>query len=96
VDAALTVHARLLSIPAAEKLLLDLDSSLPREGNPFNAVHRLQAIVSKCGNSRENTLWVLQHIRHMVLELKADACDHDFSVEGLVAALRPATGALWT
>jgi hypothetical protein len=82
VDTALTIHARLLALPSAEKLLLDMDS-LPKDQNPFNSVHRLQAIVSKCGNSKENTLWVLQHIRHMVLELHTDPGSSDFSVEGL-------------
>jgi hypothetical protein len=87
VDTALTIHSRLLSIPAAETLLLDMDSALPRDCNPFNSVHRLQAIISKCGNSstssRDNTLWVLRHIRHMILDLNADPTTSDFSVDGL-------------
>jgi hypothetical protein len=87
VDTALTIHNRLLSIPAAEALLLDMDSALPRDSNPFNSVHRLQAIISKCGNSptssRDNTLWVLRHIRHMVLDLNMDPTTSDFSVDGL-------------
>ena len=83
VDTALTIHARLLAIPAAEHLLLEMDSSFSRDANPFNSVHRLQAIVSKCGNSRENTLWVLQHIHHMVKHHNIDATSTDFTVEGL-------------
>ena len=83
VDTALTIHARLLAIPAAECLLLEMDSSLPRDANPFNSVHRLQAIVSKCGNSRENTLWVLRHVHHMVMNHKTDPASTDFTVEGL-------------
>jgi hypothetical protein len=64
-----------------------MDSALPRDSNPFNSVHRLQAIISKCGNSptssRDNTLWVLRHIRHMVLDLNMDPTTSDFSVDGL-------------
>ena len=46
-------------------------------------MYRLQAIVSKSGNSAENTLWLLQHIRYMVLALKSYLGRSDFSVEGL-------------
>ena len=80
VDTALTVHNRVLSIPAAEKLLLEMDS---RENNPFNSGHKLQVILNKCWNSKENLLWVLHHIRHMVLNLDTSASDADFSCDGL-------------
>ena len=83
VDTALTIHTRLLAFPSAEKLLLDMHSALPRDANPFNSVHRLQAIISKCGNSKDNTLWVLHHIRHMIIDLKVDCVSADFSVDGL-------------
>jgi len=53
VDTALTIHGRLLQIPAAEAMLLEMDSSLAKDEHPFNSVHRLQAIVSRCGNSRK-------------------------------------------
>jgi len=83
VDTALTIHARLLSIPAAEQLLLTMDSELSKGNNPFNSVHRLQAIVSKCGN-KENIMWVLSHMAHMVTNLSMDdSSSSDFSVEGL-------------
>jgi len=49
VDTALTVHNRVLSIPDAEKLLLEMDSR--GNNNPFNSVHKLQVILNKCGNS---------------------------------------------
>ena len=48
----------------------------------------MQAIVSKRGNSTENTLRVLQHIRRMALGLKADLGNSDFSVEGLRGCAR--------
>ena len=47
VDTALTIHARLLQIPEAERLLLDMDSTRSKDEHPFNSVHRLQAIASK-------------------------------------------------
>ena len=80
---ALTIHARLLQIPEAERLLLELDSTLSKDENPFNSVHRLQAIVSKCGNSKENAMWVLRHMAHMVTHLAMSASSADFSVDGL-------------
>ena len=40
-------------IPDAERMLLEMDSTLAKDDNPFNPAHRLQAIVSKCGNSME-------------------------------------------
>ena len=46
IDAALTIHTRVLSLPRAEQLLLSMDN-LPRQTNPLNSVHRLQAVVSK-------------------------------------------------
>ena len=81
INTALTIHARVLSMPSAETLLLDMDN-LPRQTSPFNSVHRLQAIVSKRGNSKENILWVLAHIRHMVSG--SDPTNNsEFSVEAL-------------
>lgn len=53
VDTAMTIHSRLLQIPAVEAMLLDMDSNSTKDNNPFNSVHRLQPIVSKCGNSKE-------------------------------------------
>ena len=93
VDTALTIHARLLQIPEAERLLLDMDSSRSKDENPFNSVHRLPAIVSKCGNSKENALWVLHHIAYMVTHLAIRASSTDFSVEGLRGSPEPATAA---
>ena len=90
VDTALTIHARLLPIPEAERLLLEMDSNVVKGENPFNSVHRLQAIVSKCGNSKENAMWVLRHIAHMVTHLAISASSADFSVEGLRGS--PRTG----
>ena len=88
VDTALTIHGRLLHIPAAEAMLLEMDSNLAKDDNPFNSVHRLQAIVSKCGNSRENAMWVLRHMAHMVSNLSMSASSADFSVEGLRGSAR--------
>ncbi|MFM7989305.1 MAG: hypothetical protein ACKPKO_59325, partial [Candidatus Fonsibacter sp.] len=52
IDTALTIHGRVLGIPTAERLLLDMDN-LPRTENPFNSVQRLQAIASKRGNKKD-------------------------------------------
>ena len=90
VDTALTIHARLLQIPEAERLLLDMDSSRSKDENPFNSAHRLQAIVSKCGSSKENAMWVLRHMAHMVTRLAPSASSAGFSVEGLRGS--PRTG----
>ena len=46
VDIAVTLHNRILSIPAAETLLLKMDGK-PKAENPFNSVHRLQVILNK-------------------------------------------------
>ena len=35
VDTALTIHARLLQIPEAERLLLEMDSTLSKDESPF-------------------------------------------------------------
>ncbi|MFM7988793.1 MAG: hypothetical protein ACKPKO_56710 [Candidatus Fonsibacter sp.] len=51
IDAALTIHGRVLGIPAEERLLLYMDK-LPRTENPANSVQRLQASVSMCGNNK--------------------------------------------
>jgi hypothetical protein len=88
VDTAMTIHNRLLQIPATEAMLLDMDSNFTKDNNPFNSVHRLQAIVSKCGNSKENTMWVLRHIAHMVTNLSLSTSSSDFSVEGLRGSAR--------
>ena len=71
IDTALTIHTRVLGMPSAEKLLLDMDN-LPRHMNPFNSTQRLQAIAPNRGNSKANIIWALQHIRHMVHELTSD------------------------
>ena len=88
VDTAMTVHSRLLQIPATEAMLLDMGSNSTKDNNPFNSVHRLQAIVSKCGNSKDNTMWVLRHIAHMVTNLSLSTSSSDFSVEGLRGSAR--------
>ena len=56
IETALTIHGRVLGIPAAERLLLDM-GNLPRTENPFNSVQRLQAIVSKCENNKDHITW---------------------------------------
>ena len=60
VDTALTIHGRLLQIPDAERMLLEMDSTLAKDDNPFNSAHRLQATVTKCGSSKERSMWVLR------------------------------------
>ena len=35
VDTAMTIHSRLLQIPAAEAMLLDMDSNSTKDNNPF-------------------------------------------------------------
>ena len=90
VDTALTIHGRLLQIPDAERMLLEMDSTLAKDDNPFNSVHRLQAIVSKRRGSKENATWVLRHMAHMVTHLAVSASSADCSVEGLRGS--PRTG----
>ena len=83
VDTALTIHGRLLQIPDAERMLLEMASTLAKGGNPFNSAHRLQAIASTCGRSKENAMWVLRHMAHMVTHLAMSASSAGFSVDGL-------------
>ena len=71
-------------------MLLEMDSTLAKDDNPFKSVHRLQAIVSKRGNSKENALWVLRHIAYMATHLAIRTSSTDFSVEGLRGS--PRTG----
>ena len=94
VDTALTIHGSLLQIPDAERLLLEMDSTFAKDENPFNSAHRLQAIVSKCGNSKENATWVLHHMAHMVTHLAMSASSADFSVDGLRGSPRAGTRGL--
>ncbi|MFM7986931.1 MAG: hypothetical protein ACKPKO_47215, partial [Candidatus Fonsibacter sp.] len=83
IDTALTIHGRVLWIPATERLLLDIDN-LPRTENPFNSVQRLQAIVSECGSNKEHSTWVLEHICHMVCAPVVDKVDSsEFTVDAL-------------
>ena len=91
VDTALTIHGRLLQIPDAERMLLEMDSTLAKDDNPFNSAPRLQAIASKCGSSKKNAMWVLRRVAHMVPHLAMSASSADFSVDGLVP--EPATAA---
>ena len=65
IDTAVTIHGRVLGIPAAERLLLDM-GNLPRTDMPCNSVQHLQAIISKRGDKKEHVTWVLEHILHMV------------------------------
>ena len=78
------------TIPDAERMLREMDSTLAKDDNPFNSVHRLQAIVSKCGNSKENAMWVLRRMAHMVTHLAMSASSADFSADGLRGS--PRTG----
>ena len=87
---ALTMHGSLSQIPDAERMLLEMDSTLAKDDNPFNSAHRLQAIVSKCGHSKEHAMWVLRHMAHMVTHLAMRSSSADFSVEGLRGS--PRTG----
>ena len=89
-NTALTIHGRLLQISDAERMLLEMDSTLAKDDNPFSSANRLQAIASKCGSSQENAMWVLRHMAHMVTHLAMSASSADFSVDGLRGS--PRTG----
>ena len=71
-------------------MLLEMDSTLAKDDSPFNSAHRLQALVSKCGNSKEHAMWVLRHMAHMVAHLAMSASSAGFSVDGLQGS--PRTG----
>ena len=71
-------------------MLLEMDSTLAKDDNPFNSVHRLHTIVSNCGNSKEHAMRVLRHMAHMVTHLAMSASSADFSVDGLRGS--PRTG----
>ena len=63
--------------PDAERMLLEMDSTLAKDDTPFNSVHRLQAIVSKCGSSKENAMWVLRHMAHRMTHLAMSTSSAD-------------------
>ena len=77
------------TIPDAERTLLEMDSTVAKDGNPFNPVHRLQAIV-EVRKHQGNSVWVLRHMAHMVTHLAMSASSADFSVDGLRGS--PRTG----
>ncbi|MFM7990055.1 MAG: hypothetical protein ACKPKO_63150, partial [Candidatus Fonsibacter sp.] len=83
----MTIHGRVLGVPTAERLLVDMDS-LPRNDNPFNSVQRLQAIVSKCGNNQDNSTWAMEHIRHMVCAPPCQVSENCEIITGSVAQQR--------
>ncbi|MFM7989531.1 MAG: hypothetical protein ACKPKO_60475, partial [Candidatus Fonsibacter sp.] len=63
-NTTLTIHGRVLGIPTAERLLLDM-GNLPRHDNQFNSAQRLQAIVSKCGgHKRQHHVGPITHPPH--------------------------------
>ena len=59
------IDSQVLSIPAAEKLLLRMENK-PDGENPFWPIHRLQAIVDRAKQDRDLLLWFLHAIVHMV------------------------------
>ena len=92
---ALAAHNRLLKITATDQLARDMDSQWARANDPFNSVHRLPPIVTKCGASNDNRMWVLRHMCHMATHLSVSVSSSDFSVDGLPGARPdpdPATG----
>ena len=92
---ALAAHNRLLKITATDQLARDMDSQWARANDPFNSVHRLPPIVTKCGASNDNRMWVLRRMCHMATHLSVSVSSSDFSVDGLPGARPdpdPATG----
>ena len=86
VDAAITIiDSQVLSIPAAEKLLLRMECKGDR-GNPFWPIHRLQAIVDRAKQDRDLLLWFLHAIVHMVEYQNVPATDVSLSTDLLSRA----------
>ena len=89
-DTALTIHARLVHIPEAERLLLEMDSTFAKDENPFQFS---PSPASHCVEGRElqgTCNVVLRHIADIVTHLAMSASSADFSVEGLRGS--PQTG----
>ena len=82
IDTALTVHSRVLTLPAAERLLLRMDG-LPKAQNPFGSLQRLQCIVSKAQMDHKLLVWFLYGIAHMVEHLKVLPDSPDLTMTGL-------------
>ena len=82
VDTTVTLHSRVLSLPAAEKLLLRMDAK-PKAENPFNSVNRLQVILNKAHRDTSLLLWFLQAIVHMVERQKVPADHASLTICGL-------------
>ena len=82
VDTAFTLYSRVLSIPAAERLLLRMDNK-PKAENPFNSVHKLQVILNRAHRDQDLLLWLLHAIAHMVERLNIPAGHTDLSMGGL-------------
>ena len=79
----MAIHGRLLEIRDAERLLVEMDSTLAMEENSFLRLRA--ALVSKCGNSMEI---VVRHMADIVTHLATSSAD--FSAEGLRGS--PRTG----
>ena len=63
VDAALTLHNRVVAHAPTAQLLLDLDNR-PRGENPFDNFQVLQNIINK-GKASQGIHWVMQGIAHV-------------------------------
>ena len=87
IDIALTLHNRVLSNPAAERLLLVMDGR-PKTANPFNSVNKLQLILNRAHKDEQLLLWFLHAIAHMVLHLNVPADHTDLTIHGLTGKNR--------
>ena len=87
INAALCVHSRVLTMPAAEMLLLRLDG-LPKARNPFSSIQRgLQCVIFRAQKDNDLLLWFLHGIAHMVEHLGVPPESPDLSSVGLMGDL---------
>ena len=73
VDQALTVHDRIFSIPAVEKVIADYDDTLG-QASPFNSISRLQEVVYR-GKTQDKIEWFVLYLKDNIDSKKIDITD---------------------
>ena len=81
IKSSLTIMSRLICIPSVHRRLLDFDAS-SRGGNPFDSVHKLEALLRK-GKDTNRITWLVDMIWHVVQHKGKPPDSDDLSVQGL-------------
>ena len=81
IKSSLTIMSRLICIPSVHRRLLDFDAS-SRGGNPFDSVHKLEALLRK-GKDTNRITWLVDMIWYVVQHKGKPPDSDDLSVQGL-------------